>query len=1198
MPRLIPLVILLFIPIFPLYIFASPPDRFGKEPTSMDGYIPDDMVAQPIQTNSSIGAEQMGMQAPVFGHHYVVVILVQYGDMAGSTQPTDWESLWFNPSDSVKEYYLHNSRGSFSVQPASEEYGVANDGIIGWVDTASDFWGNTNHPFPAGDQKREEDVVTRHEMAYNAIKAADPYINFAKYDTNNDGHIAVNELHIAIVSAGFDRAGANNVPNVMAHRGSFRRVPEQTIPVYHTDDGVLVGDKTKNGGYSLVGELHYDGTPYMATLGPVCHEFAHDIGVPDMYDLLNQDRKGIGDFGLMSSGVWNRESFSDKAGSKPANLCAWNRIYLGWEQVKTLDSPQAAGHYEIKAVTSTLYSEAYYDVRWGDYGEHFLLEVRKQEGYDAGLPGEGMVIYRVDEEHIAAHADLNEIQSHGKYGVAVVEADGGNQLGGGIDEGTAGDMFSLATTFNFNADSNPASVDYEGNSTGIAVTDISAPSQRMSFNFTCSNDAPTAPKNVTATKGERDYIYVSWTGVTNAEAYAVFRAKTDDNWEYFKLLDATVTNTGYEDHIDCVGVSTEGTLVGKFMYRVSAKVNGLWSSPSSLSEDSVGWVMQGPSTVTPSRGIFSDKIALIWQAVPEATLYYILRDTTAESASPSTIGNTTGSFYIDTDASLTPGTDYYYWVLPIQATTQGCYMTPSFPRAGSISSGSVAPIYGVVASDGAYRDKIQVSWVAQPGIQSYKVYRDTSSVGTFSDLRTPSPITTSIFEDTDVAADTVYYYKVEGIDIDSVSVGLSSDMDAGLAQSVVTGVQASDGEPDAITLQWEAFSGAQSYAVYRGETSSHRPVFIGTTADTSFPDQTASPIITYSYWIVADLGDRFTPFSDPDTGYLPLPAPGAGQVFQGANRGELRITWEPVQDAELYFILRSQTSDGTFTEIATTSETNYMDTGLEDFTTYYYKIQTQSQGLISIASDPFFGVTLPTGTPPEITVLYNPTDESYYGTWEPIVPLVVVFETGDQPFQWEGITVEILALDTDPLGINRLELFWDVDDNHVFEPNAGDVLLGAMDNPELNTPLNITLDSVQQIEMQKELHIGVKLFPSFPALVQNTAPDHTITVASVFVWILPLVFLLLLVFGWMCVRRPTRRYPWIILLSIVLFTYGTFISCNDMALPIYDTSQQTIHSYQVSIPAGGIHGKLDTTPYPHLPAEQIQSGFIRVLFQE
>jgi len=71
---------------------------------------------------------------------------------------------------------------------------------------------------------------------------------------------------------------------------------------------------------------------------------------------------------------------------------------------------------------------------------------------------------------------------------------------------------------------------------------------------------------------------------------------------------------------------------------------------------------------------------------------------------------------------------------------------------------------GVNATDGTYSDKVRVTWAASHGATYYKVFRATSSGGTYSQIGTPSGTS---FDDTTATPGTTYWYKVRGC----VSVG-------------------------------------------------------------------------------------------------------------------------------------------------------------------------------------------------------------------------------------------------------------------------------------------------------------------------------------------------------------------------------------------------------------------------------------------
>ncbi len=62
--------------------------------------------------------------------------------------------------------------------------------------------------------------------------------------------------------------------------------------------------------------------------GVLAHQFGHVLGLPTLFDNDSSDGKsqGIGHWGLMGTGVWNA------GGYVPAQLCAWSRYFLGWEE--------------------------------------------------------------------------------------------------------------------------------------------------------------------------------------------------------------------------------------------------------------------------------------------------------------------------------------------------------------------------------------------------------------------------------------------------------------------------------------------------------------------------------------------------------------------------------------------------------------------------------------------------------------------------------------------------------------------------------------------------------------------------------------------------------------------------------------------------------------------------------------------------
>lgn len=66
--------------------------------------------------------------------------------------------------------------------------------------------------------------------------------------------------------------------------------------------------------------------PEDGALGVFVHEFAHSLGLPDLYDTSYTGESAVGFWDLMASGSW----VGRPLGTEPASLSAWGRYVLGW----------------------------------------------------------------------------------------------------------------------------------------------------------------------------------------------------------------------------------------------------------------------------------------------------------------------------------------------------------------------------------------------------------------------------------------------------------------------------------------------------------------------------------------------------------------------------------------------------------------------------------------------------------------------------------------------------------------------------------------------------------------------------------------------------------------------------------------------------------------------------------------------------
>jgi immune inhibitor A len=98
--------------------------------------------------------------------------------------------------------------------------------------------------------------------------------------------------------------------------------------------------------------------------------------------------------------------------------------------------------------------------------EYFLLENRQQTGFDVSLPGNGLLIWHIDDSQ-----PTNTDEKH--YKVALMQADGKRDMEHNANRGDAGDPYpGTVNNRTFDATSDPNSKSYANAVTSVAVTGI------------------------------------------------------------------------------------------------------------------------------------------------------------------------------------------------------------------------------------------------------------------------------------------------------------------------------------------------------------------------------------------------------------------------------------------------------------------------------------------------------------------------------------------------------------------------------------------------------------------------------------------------------------------------------------------------------------------------------------------------------
>ena len=379
---------------------------------------------------------------------FIPVLLGKYANATSYFNATDYQNLLFdnNSYGSMKEYYAEISYGNFTV-----------DGVAGG-------WYQSTYTMEQAEQN------TRGYVA-EVVQLADPDYDFSQYDNDGPDNVPnsgdddgfVDGIIVVYSGCGAEVNEGNN--NIWPHQSSLYNDQYQT------------NDPSANGGYVIVNtyavcpELSGGGdcsTNQIRPIGVYAHEFGHILGLPDLYDRDNSSA-GIGSWCLMASG-----SHNGQLGTTPAHMSVWCKMQLNWLDPVVLASDVT--DFSFPPITNNGFALQIWedDYNWSSY---FLIENRKSVGFDSELPGQGLMIYHIDENkgwgmNNWGGGTVNDNETHKL--VDLEEADGNDDLDNNQNNGDDGDSYpGSSNNIEFSSSSYPNSNHYNGNTSGIALTDIS-----------------------------------------------------------------------------------------------------------------------------------------------------------------------------------------------------------------------------------------------------------------------------------------------------------------------------------------------------------------------------------------------------------------------------------------------------------------------------------------------------------------------------------------------------------------------------------------------------------------------------------------------------------------------------------------------------------------------------------------------------
>lgn len=394
----------------------------------------------------------------VTGAYFVPVLPIAFRDVAPPFPRPDYQQVLFSAAPiaqawSLKTYYAAQSRGLITLDGSVFDW-ITLDSTAAFYEDGCNGIG-VNGPCPARARSRMADLLIG---ALDAVSLrADSATVWGAYD--NDGPDGLPNSgdddgivdFVTFLQARVD--GACGGSGLWAHR--FRISGWNGGQAYTTrtprrgpGGAIIPGSFLRVNSYTLqsaVGGNTACTAGQIMPVGTVAHETGHAFGLPDLYDTdAGSSTEGIGEWGLMGSGNYARPW-------SPASFEAWSLVELGWVTVDTLVSGAERTVPAVQSGDTVFYGAT------ADPSIYLLLENRQRIGSDTAMmnpaftraKGPGLLIWQIDAARVAAGRGSNTVNTGVGQGVALMQADGLNQLRSAVagvrNRGDAGDPFPGST---------------------------------------------------------------------------------------------------------------------------------------------------------------------------------------------------------------------------------------------------------------------------------------------------------------------------------------------------------------------------------------------------------------------------------------------------------------------------------------------------------------------------------------------------------------------------------------------------------------------------------------------------------------------------------------------------------------------------------------------------------------------------------
>ena len=353
-------------------VLYPPENELKKQGLTLRSYKQQLKDTAPVTRNSSVA--NIWGTTPLSGTVRIPVLLVQFSDKMPTYTQSQINGYFNSPTItaeriSVSKYYNMQSYGDLNLI-----FDVYN-----WTTMPQTF------------AYYSATSTSEFQLIIDAVNTFNPNVNFAQYDNDNDGRID----GLVIIPAGNQGTSLSDPSGIWPHTRILRNYTNYSVDGKYFGNAALVPEKKNN--------TFQERNTFM-------HEFAHVLGLPDLYSIDPTGWQGGGPIHGLTMMIY----FTEDCTNKPMNLDVWSRYFLGWiePEILTTDSNK---NISLRSVND--YPDAVI-LRNSNMGprEFFIIENRHKNLSDIEnldncvfdtVPNGGTLIYHIDENKIEAHYPNN-----------------------------------------------------------------------------------------------------------------------------------------------------------------------------------------------------------------------------------------------------------------------------------------------------------------------------------------------------------------------------------------------------------------------------------------------------------------------------------------------------------------------------------------------------------------------------------------------------------------------------------------------------------------------------------------------------------------------------------------------------------------------------------------------------------------------